>query len=318
MNQSVSQTKLKTNQETEKANLTWNVNNFKRWIKTFYKKQDTFPFGVPQFKGAHIGMTCVSEVLCKYVVEKCVTVSKKDVSGLYNVEPENVLSMFRSDIDLVSLRYMCDTYDSNLDYTDQFCVTFAMVKSFVENKFGKNVMLHYRTFNLIAYMLLKTATHFAILMASMAKEFGKQASTVTGKNPSAKSLDFRTVRCCVTAFFSNTNLQRVMIQQLEEVESRMIVQSLEKKASIEKKASVEKKATEKVPEKQTVNVNADALDDDASSSEVGENSESESESESDENNESESESESSEKEEPKKKEPEPKKVSEKSKPKSKK
>lgn len=78
---------------TLKANLNFNVNSFRNWIKQKLIDDSKYVVKIgddgekinvfPKLRGVHVALTALNEKLCHIILEKVIERISKDISGLY-------------------------------------------------------------------------------------------------------------------------------------------------------------------------------------------------------------------------------------------
>ena len=147
--------RAKHNAATEKAGLSFNVNTTKAWIK---RQLETSGNDQPKFHGAHIGLTAVMESLLMSVLNLINSQLPKDKSSLYKITLPVLSYSLQTDDDYSRIfKPYLSSYDSDMNYSDQFWMSRSDVNSFIESHFGDNIQLEPRAYNMLAYCMLKYA-----------------------------------------------------------------------------------------------------------------------------------------------------------------
>lgn len=171
--------KRELNKLTIKANLNFNVNSFKNWMKQkMIDDGKLFPKDgkqcLPKFSGSHVALTAMNEGLCYIILEKTIERITKDKTGLYNITFKDISDVIRVDSDLKKYfgQYM-DMYDNTLNYKNQYCISEKVIKKYIDKVFSASVDITNNAFNLLVYILIKTCVRIidtAFIMISFAKK----------------------------------------------------------------------------------------------------------------------------------------------------
>lgn len=247
----------KLNKTTLKANLNFNVNSFKSWMrqklsddnKTF-EKEETDENGetttiqcLPKFSGSHVALTALNEKLCFIILEKTMKRLSKDNTGLYVIHYQDIADVVQVDKELRhDLCQYLDDYDKTLNYKDQYCIEDIYIKNYIDITFGKCFDIKNDGFNLLVYLLLKSCVRIldtAFLMIQFAKK---------------KSLSPNAILNSVSAHFSGTieHLLRLRIDEAIRECGKDLDEEEKKDAEEEKKDEEETKEEVKPPEKESV------------------------------------------------------------------
>lgn len=179
----------KLNQITLKANLNFNVNLFKTWMKK--KLQDEGKVFekdgkqcLPKFSGSHIAITALNEKLCYIILEKIIKRLTKDRTGLYIIHYLDIADILQVDVELRRdlIRYM-DVFDPTLNYKDQYCIDESCIKKYIDDQFGKSIDIHNDAFNLLVYILHKVSVRIldtAFIMIQFAKKKSLSPNAILG------------------------------------------------------------------------------------------------------------------------------------------
>jgi hypothetical protein len=157
----VVETNIKRTKLTEKANLLFNVNLYKKWLVNFYKQNnmttDSDNNSIPKLNGIHVAFAAVSQVLCDVVLNESITHLSSENSGLFNISRPAIryAVLLNSDLRHLFVRSM-EKFDKDMIYDDQYCLPKKEVLQFIEHTMGKNIIsLDNKAYNLLAYLLLK-------------------------------------------------------------------------------------------------------------------------------------------------------------------
>lgn len=150
------------NKMTLKANLNFNVNSFKNWMKQKLR-DDNKMFDnngtptLPKLSGSHIALTALNEKLCYMILEKVVERLTKDKTGIYNIRYQDLADVIKIEPNLRrNLFVYLDVYDSTLNYKDQYCIDEKIIKKYIDKVFSASIDITNDAFNFLVYLLLKT------------------------------------------------------------------------------------------------------------------------------------------------------------------
>lgn len=192
---------------TEKANLNLNVNSFKSWLRKYYEQTGT---PAPKFRGIHVALTVVSEVLCKQILEATISQLQKEPSGLYNITRPAIRYAVLLDTDLeFLLGHALSSFDKTMTFTDHFCISEKEMRKYIESELGKNIQLDAVAYNLLAYLLAKVVIDFARL--------SHMSMTYAKKN----SLDFNVIKHVVRMKCTGS-LENILIRNIEDTEKLFV------------------------------------------------------------------------------------------------
>jgi len=189
----------KLNQVTIKANLNFNVNLFKTWMRKKFQDDNKLfekdgKMCLPKFSGAHIAITAMNEKLCYLILEKAITRVTKDRTGLYVIHFRDISDVVQVDTELRrDLFHFMDSFDPTLNYRAQYCIEELCVKKYIDDMFGKSIDINNEAFNLLIYLLHKASIRVldtAFIMILFAKK---------------KSLSPNAILSGVSAHFTGTN-----------------------------------------------------------------------------------------------------------------
>lgn len=192
---------------TQKANLNFNVNSFKTWLKKYYQQNEmnlpkvqkkdaenkseeqTGDMNTITFKGAHVALAAAVEVLCKYILEETVKQLQKDTSGLYSVSRPAIKYAVSLNPELrhVFLRSL-ESFKQDMMYVDQFCIPHKEMCRYVDNVFGKNIQIDHKAYNILSYLLLSFAMEVAKHSFNMMLYSGKRSLDFSVINYTVKNL----------------------------------------------------------------------------------------------------------------------------------
>ena len=146
----------KHNAATDKAGLSFNVNTTKAWIK---KQIEIYGHNQPKFHGAHIALTAVMESLLMSTLSLINSQLPKDKSSLYQITLPVLSYALQTDDDYSRIfKSYLSSYDSDINYAEQFWMSRTNINSFIESHFGDNIQLESRAYNMLAYCMLKYAS----------------------------------------------------------------------------------------------------------------------------------------------------------------
>ena len=150
------------NKMTIKANLNFNVNSFKNWMKQKLK-DDNKMFDnngtptLPKFSGSHIALTAMNEKLCYMILEKVIERLTKDKTGIYNIRFQDLADVIKIEPNLrKNLFVYIDVFDSTLNYKDQYCIDEKTIKKYIDKVFSASIDITNDAFNFLVYLLLKS------------------------------------------------------------------------------------------------------------------------------------------------------------------
>ncbi len=147
--------KVKHNQATNRAGLSFNVNTTKNWIKKQMEVQD---LEMPKFHGAHIGLTAVIESLLMQILNHVNSHLPKDKSSLYKVTLPVLSYNLQLDDNFGKLfRESFITYNPDTNYSEQFWMSKSDITSFIESHWSDNIQLDIKAYNQLAYLLMRYA-----------------------------------------------------------------------------------------------------------------------------------------------------------------
>lgn len=148
-------TKVKHNQATDKAGLSFNVNTTKNWIKKQMEVQD---LEMPKFHGGHIGLTAIIESLLMSILNHINSQLPKDKSSLYKITLPVLSYNLQLDDNFNRLfRESFSTYNADTNYAEHFWMSKTDVMSFIESHWSDNIQLDVKAYNQLAYLLMKYA-----------------------------------------------------------------------------------------------------------------------------------------------------------------
>jgi hypothetical protein len=179
----------KRNKLTVKANLNFNVNLFKKWIKQKLmddgkmferetvdenkNKTGEKTMHLPNLNLAHVAMTAFNEKLCQCILEKAIERTQKGKGGLYSIKYQDVIDIIKIDPELRrNLFVHLDVYDNTLNYKDQYCIDEKCIRNYIDKVFGEHIDISNDAFNLLNYLLLKSCVRVldtAFIMIVFAK-----------------------------------------------------------------------------------------------------------------------------------------------------
>ena len=142
---------------------------------------------VPNFTGAHIALAAATEVLCKMILNETIGQLSKEPSGLYKVSRAAMkyTLLLNEDLKHLFLRSL-HKFDQKFMYQDLFCIPYKDMMKYVDASFGKIIMLDYKSYNLLAFLLNSFLTEMASHIYNMMLYAGK------------RSLDFNVVKYAAT------------------------------------------------------------------------------------------------------------------------
>jgi hypothetical protein len=187
--QVVMKKKRELNKLTLKANLNFNVNSFRNWMKQkLIDDGKTFDNNgvkcLPKFSGSHIALTAMNEKLCQIILQKTIERLTKDKTGLYNIRFKDLSDVVKVDVDLKKNLYQyMDIYDGTLNYKDQYCIDGKCMKKYIDKVFSASVDISNDAFNLLVYLLLKTCVRIidsAFIMIQFAKKRSLNPNVILG------------------------------------------------------------------------------------------------------------------------------------------
>jgi len=219
----------RTNKLTNKANLFFNVNGVKNWLKRFYKNSNLFVSRtnkaeekdsdtattnsdnvedkdkskniIPKFNNSHVALSAVSEVLCNIIISETKQHLESEKSGLYLITSKvlkNVI-LLNSDLRYLFSKYL-DKYNSNMMYLEQFFISHKDLNAYIDNIFDSNITLDTPAYNLLGYCLLNIVLDISKNSYNLMMYAHK------------KSIDFNAIRCCVLNMCPDNIVQLVNIK----------------------------------------------------------------------------------------------------------
>ena len=148
--------KVKHNQATNKAGLSFNVNTTKNWIKKQMEVQDVEV--MPKFSGAHVALTAVIESLLMSVIGHVNSQLPKDKSSLYKITLPVLSYNLQLDDNFGKLfRDSFSTYDADTNYGESFWISKNDITTFIESHWSDNIQLDAKAYNQLAYLLMRYA-----------------------------------------------------------------------------------------------------------------------------------------------------------------
>jgi hypothetical protein len=237
------------NKATDKAGLSFNVNETKKWIKKqleisghIVKNMDgknEVVYDLPKFTGAHIALTAIIESMIMNIMNEAISHLPKDISGLY------ILSLPALSLPLQLNTHMkrvfleaIEKFDPDINYSDLFWISKKDIYTYIEKKYGDNIKLDARAFNLMCYilveyasMILKTA-HYMMLYAKK------------------KSLDTNSFRYAVLIHTPDA-ISNIICQKLDDAVKNTSEKDDDDDSDDEKSKKEDKKEAKKTEEKKT-------------------------------------------------------------------
>jgi hypothetical protein len=176
------------NKVTAKANLLLNVNSFKKWMKMQISAKG---YEMPMFSGSHIGLTAINEALCRFILTHVLTETIKSKSGLYEVTDSELMQTVKMSNELNDFYYKhFRLYDSDISYSQTYCMQKKELLNYIENYVGRNINLTNPGYNVLAFLLVKASTTLL--------ETAYQVMLSTRK----KSLNVRYLTCAINIHFT--------------------------------------------------------------------------------------------------------------------
>ena len=152
----VKEPKVKHNQATNKAGLSFNVNTTKNWIKKQMEVQDVEV--MPKFSGAHVALTAIIESLLMSVIGHVNSQLPKDKSSLYKITLPVLSYNLQLDDNFGKLfRDSFSTYDADTNYGESFWISKNDITTFIESHWSDNIQLDVKAYNQLAYLLMRYA-----------------------------------------------------------------------------------------------------------------------------------------------------------------
>ena len=217
---------------TEKANLNFNVNTFKSWLRDYFERTESFVpkpkvkapaegekeevkqakadkaeddhDHIPIFKGVHVALAAATEVLCHYLLKETISQLNKDASGLYNVSRPAVkyAVVFNDDLRHCFSRAL-RTFNQNDTY-EFTAIPHKNMVHYIDTTFGKNICLDQKAYNLLAYLLKAFNVDLATHTFNMMMYAGK------------RTLNFNVVKYAIRNLCTG-NLEHAISQKLDDV-----------------------------------------------------------------------------------------------------
>lgn len=155
----------KNNKETIEAGLTFNVKDFRRWMKSQFDVKDKE--NLPKFNGGHIALTASIECMLKHIIDVAKSTLQKCTSGLYELNKSVITNALLTDKELRPIfLYHLEKYDDAENYASTYTVEKKIMMEYIDTYFSKNVVLTTEGYNMLAYLLKK----FAITITKYSKE----------------------------------------------------------------------------------------------------------------------------------------------------
>lgn len=152
----IKESKVKHNQATNKAGLSFNVNTTKNWIKKQMEVQDVEV--MPKFSGAHVALTAIIESLLMSVIGHVNSQLPKDKSSLYKITLPVLSYNLQLDDNFGKLfRDSFSTYDGDTNYGESFWISKNDITTFIESHWSDNIQLDVKAYNQLAYLLMRYA-----------------------------------------------------------------------------------------------------------------------------------------------------------------
>ena len=203
---------------TEKAQLTLNVNAVRTWLKKYYEQNG---IDVPIFRGIHVALTAVCEVLCTEIINATVKQLQKSQSGLYEITRPAIRYAVLLDGDLEHLLSPAlNAFDKTMTFSDHFCIPQKEMLKFIESDMGKNINLDVTAYNLLSYLLSKVMVDFA------------RASHVCMTYADKGSLDFKVIRYVVKLKCTGS-LENNLTRHIEDTEKLFVPEKEEQPSPVE-------------------------------------------------------------------------------------
>jgi len=212
------------NKSTTKANLTLNVNTFRSWLRNYYlqngmvrkveqndqdKSEKSEPTA-PIFRGFHVALTSVCEVLCIEILTATLKQLQKSQSGLYEITRPAIRYAILLDGDLEHLfGQALEMFDKTMSFSSQFCIPQKEMMKFIETNCGKNINLDCAAYNLLSYLLAKVVVDFARTAFFCMNYAGKG------------SLDFGVVKCLLKMKCVGS-LENLLTRNVEDTEKLFV------------------------------------------------------------------------------------------------
>ena len=209
---------------TEKAQLTLNVNAVRTWLKRYYEQNG---IDVPTFRGIHIALTTVCEVLCTEIVNATVKQLQKSQSGLYEITRPSIRYGILLDGDLEHLLGTAlNAFDKTMNFSDHFCIPQKEMLKYIEFKIGKNINIDITAYNLLSYLLSKAMIDFA------------RTALICMTYADKGSLDFKVIRFVVKLKCTGS-LENNLIRHIEDTEKLFVHEKEEQPLSVENEHSTD-------------------------------------------------------------------------------
>ncbi|AYV75959.1 MAG: hypothetical protein Terrestrivirus4_7 [Terrestrivirus sp.] len=219
---------------TAKANLSLNVMSFRSWLRKYYEQNG---MTLPKFRGVHVALTAVSEVLCRAILEATMKHLGKDASGLYSITRPSIRYAVLLDSDLkLMFESALESYDKTMAFTDHFCIPQKEMMKFIETEMGKNIQLDAVAYNLLAYLLAKAVIDFA------------RASHILMTYAGKASLDFNVVRHVIKLKCSGS-LENTLTRHVEDTEKLFVPDEEEQQVEAVNDQEGVQESAEQVPNK---------------------------------------------------------------------
>ena len=198
------------NMATFKANLSFNVNTFKQWLKGQFEIMPPLPAkakakkpakdqkakddeedgeeektksdGKLKINGAHIALAAANETLCNMIIKETISYLPKEKTGLYVLGRSSLTAALQMNNEMLSYYFQSmKTYDADTNFGKQYCVAREDIRKYVSKNFGENIDIDATGFNLLAYLLIKFSSQIsktACLVISYAKKTMLDAKSI--------------------------------------------------------------------------------------------------------------------------------------------
>lgn len=228
--------KIKTNKLTIKANLNFNVNQFKKWIKNKLVTDENFfeyegKLVPPKLSGAHIALTAMNEKLCFMILEKTIERTIKDKNGLYTINFQDMTDIINVNPELrQNFKGYLEIFDNTLNYKDQYCINEKCVKSYIDKMFSVGIDISNEAFNLLIYLLLKTCVRII------------DTSYIMTKHAKKRTFNYKVIMSSVEIHFTKS-FAHLLNMRIEEA-IKLCWNDLKDKEEKQKKEDIQEKEEE--------------------------------------------------------------------------
>lgn len=195
--------KKNINKLTTQANLSFNVNCFRKYLMNVF---ELFNCQKPKCNKAHVYLACFNELLCRKIIENVQEHLSKDSNGLFKITRQALKYSIELNINLNKCLFShILTYDETLLYENKYPISKQTVVNFIERNFGTDIFITQQAYDFLSYILVKTSNHVIINLIELLKYSGK------------KTLNYSTILHAVRLELKNSECIRdEFVRKLEE------------------------------------------------------------------------------------------------------